>query len=502
MKPADAYRSSDDSHSSHPHQRRNTRWSHGMQTVVRQYIEAGSPEAEQRAQELLEALPAAICTTDLDGRITFYNQAAATLWGRQPDPGNDQWCGSWKLRWPDGRLMEHAECPIATAIREQRSVRGLEAVAERPDGSLVPFMAFATPLKDASGAMVGAVNMLVDLSDRHRVQHTEQLLSSIVESSDDAIISKDLNGVITTWNKGAQRIFGYTAEEMVGKPVALLIPAVRHDEEPEILARIRRGERIDHYETVRCRKDGTEIDISLTVSPIKNAAGQIVGASKIARDITERRRHQEQQRLLHREMNHRVKNSFAVAGALVTLSVPAARTPKELAKLVQVRLAALARAHELTQPDPEGQIGASAPTMLRDLIEAVLRPFTTSTSGAESERIVVEVPDLALRPAAVTALALIVSELGTNAAKHGALSVATGRVQVGARQENARLLLVWTEEGGPALAGPPDQEGFGSVLVQRMVKGQLGGEMSVDWKPAGLVVTLAVPLGQIAAAPA
>ncbi len=472
-----------------------------MQTVVRQYIEAGSPEAERRAQELLEALPVAIYTTDLDGRITFYNQAAAILWGRQSDLGNDQWCGSWKLRWPDGRPMEHAEYPMATAIREQRSVRGLEAVAERPDGSLVPFMAFATPLMDASGAMVGAVNMLVDLSERHRVQHTEQLLSSIVESSDDAIISKDLNGVIMTWNKGAQRIFGYTAEEMVGKPVMLLIPVARHDEEPEILARLRRGERIDHYETVRRRKDGTEIDISLTVSPIKDAAGQIIGASKIARDITERRRHQEQQRLLQREMDHRVKNSFAVAGALVTLSVTAARTPKELARIVQERLAALARAHEVTQAGPAGQAGAAAPAMLRDMIQAVLRPFMAPEPGSGPERVAVDVPDLALKPEAVTALAMVLSEFGTNAAKHGALSADTGQVRIDGRQEEGRLLLDWTETGGPPLTGPPDHEGFGSLLVRRMVGGQLGGEISIAWQPAGLTATLAVPLDRVAAAP-
>ena len=114
-------------------------------------------------------------------------------------------------------------------------------------------------------------------------------LASIVESSDDAIISKDLNGVVVTWNKGAERVFGYTVEEMVGKPIALLVPPERPNEEPEILARLRQGERIDHYETVRVRKDGRRIDISLTVSPIRDAEGRIVGASKIARDITDRK---------------------------------------------------------------------------------------------------------------------------------------------------------------------------------------------------------------------
>jgi len=114
-------------------------------------------------------------------------------------------------------------------------------------------------------------------------------LSAIIESADDAIISKTLEGIITSWNKGAERIFGYTAEEAIGKPVTILIPPDHEDEEPRILTRLRAGDRIEHYETVRVRKDGTLIDISLTVSPIKGPNGQIVGASKIARDITEQK---------------------------------------------------------------------------------------------------------------------------------------------------------------------------------------------------------------------
>src|SRR5205814_5933147 len=130
--------------------------------------------------------------------------------------------------------------------------------------------------------------------------------------------SKDLNGIITSWNRGAEQLFGYTAEETVGKPVTMLIPTERRDEEPTILRRIRGGERIDHYETIRRRKDGSLVEISLTVSPIKNAEGNIIGASKIARDITERRRAQEQQALLLGEMKHRVRNTLATVQAIAT----------------------------------------------------------------------------------------------------------------------------------------------------------------------------------------
>jgi PAS domain S-box-containing protein len=177
-------------------------------------------------------------------------------------------------------------------------------------------MAYPSPLFDASGALIGAVNTLVDITERYeaeqRIRESEARyrgIAAIVESSEDAVLTKDLNGLITSWNHGARRLFGYAAEEVIGKPVTILIPAERHNEEPTMLARIRRGERIDHYETVRQRKDGSTVDISLTVSPVRNPEGEIVGASKIARDITERRRAEQQQRLLLREMDHRVKNS-------------------------------------------------------------------------------------------------------------------------------------------------------------------------------------------------
>jgi PAS domain S-box-containing protein len=167
----------------------------------------------------------------------------------------------------------------------------------------------------------------VDVTDRKRIEdelrESEQRLrwvAAIVESSDDAIVSKNLDGVITSWNKGAARVFGYTAEEAIGEPITIVIPQDRQDEERAILTRIRRGERIDHFETVRQRKHGSLIVVSLTVSPVKNAEGKIVGASKIARDITEQKRIQEQLATLAREAEHRSKNLLANVQATVNLS--------------------------------------------------------------------------------------------------------------------------------------------------------------------------------------
>src|ERR1043166_4599400 len=157
--------------------------------------------------ELLQALPVAVYTTDAEGRITFYNDAAAALWGHHPELGSSQWCGSWRLYWPDGQPLPHDECPMAITLKEGREVRGVEAIAERPDGTRVRFRPYPTPLRDSSGRLVGAVNLLMDVTAQHDAHLESEWLAAIVVSSDDAIVSKTLDGTITSWNGGGARGF-------------------------------------------------------------------------------------------------------------------------------------------------------------------------------------------------------------------------------------------------------------------------------------------------------
>jgi PAS domain S-box-containing protein len=267
---------------------------------------AHSTEREQWCRGVLDALPAAIYTTDAAGRITYYNQAAADLAGRRPELGKDEWCVTWRLYWPDGTPMPHNQCPMAVALKENRPIRGAEAILERPDGTRVPFLPYPTPLHDPSGALVGAVNLLVDISEQQAADSSRAYLAAIVESSDDAIISKDLHGIVASWNRGAEAVFGYRAEEMIGRPIARLFPPDRLHEEPEILNRVRRGQRVDHFETKRQCKDGREIDVSVTISPVRDATGRVVGASKIARDITEKKRAEAALRDLKENLEQRV----------------------------------------------------------------------------------------------------------------------------------------------------------------------------------------------------
>jgi PAS domain S-box-containing protein len=129
-------------------------------------IDTALRASEPQFRQLLEALPAAVYTIDAEGRITFFNQAAVDLWGCRPELGKSEWCGSWRLYWPDGRPMRHDECPMAVALKEGRPIRGAEAAAERPDGTRVPFLAYPTPLRDRSGALTGAVNTLIDITEQ------------------------------------------------------------------------------------------------------------------------------------------------------------------------------------------------------------------------------------------------------------------------------------------------------------------------------------------------
>jgi len=241
-------------------------------------------------QNILAALALPAYTTDAQGRLTFFNEAAEQFWGRAPEIGKEKWCGSFRLFAIDGTPMPLEECPLALTLKTGKPHHGIEAILERPDGSRAVFVPYPSLLLDNKGRVAGAVNLLVDITDRKRFERSQGHLSAIVESSDDAILSKNLNGIIQSWNKGAERLFGYTAEEAVGKSVLMLIPEDRQDEEPDILARIRRGERVDHFETLRRRKDGSLIPISLTISPMRNIKGDVIGASKIARDISDRRR--------------------------------------------------------------------------------------------------------------------------------------------------------------------------------------------------------------------
>lgn len=651
-------------------------------------------EEEQRAhpRDLFEVLPAAIYTTDESGRITFYNKAAADLWGHEPELFSSEWCGSWRLRWPDGRPMRHDECPMAVALKENREIRGAEAIAERPDGVRIPFLAYPTPLRDASGKLVGAVNMLIDISERkqahklleERTRSLEALnrlsksistdldLERIVQTvtdcatemsgarygaffykvvdehgeryllytlsgapreafdklglprktalfeptfhgagavrSDDirtdprygknaphfgtpkghlpvvsylavpvisrsgevhgglffahdqhAVFTKESEDIVTgiaahaaiaidnaRLLKSAQRevevrkraeeelrnreqrlssIFtqataGFAETDATGRFVAvnerycaitgrsreellqLRMQDITHPDDlinnASLFERLVQSAEPFEIEKRYIRPDGSWVWVNNSVFGIRGPKGDAEGVMAVCIDIGDRKRAEEQQTLLMREMSHRVKNLFAITSSVVALSARTAKTTEDMASAVQDRLGALTRAHELTRPGLMGvRVNASQDTTFHALIGAIFSPYGQKGSKGR-ECVIIDGPDVRVAGGAVTSLALILHEFATNAAKYGALSSLTGYVKIDCSIENDELLLTWKEHGGPPVGGQPGHEGFGAFLTNRIITGQLGGRFSGEWKREGLIIHLAMPLDRLA----
>jgi two-component sensor histidine kinase len=314
---------------------------------------------EKRLHDLLSLLPAAVYTTDAAGRITFYNETAAALWGRRPTLNVDTCCGSARMYWPDGTPLPPDQCPMTVVLKEGRAVAGQEALIERPDGTRMQFMAFPSPLRDATGKVVGAVNMFVD--------------------------------------------------------------------------------------------------------------------------ITERKRSEAQVAILVREAEHRAKNMLATVQATVRLSQ--SDTPEGLKQAIEGRIQALANVHALFEQSRWTGAG------LHSLVTQELSPYCQDGET----RVRCDGPNVLLEPQMAQTIAVTLHELATNAAKYGALSAAKGHVQVRwSLAADGRIILRWTEIGGP-LVKPPRRQGFGTRVMEGMIRGQLKGEMHFDWHAEGLTCEVVLP---------
>jgi PAS domain S-box-containing protein len=260
-------------------------------------------DSRARLAAIVDSSDDAILSMTVEGMVTSWNRAAEQMFG-------------WRAAEALGRHItfivpddRHAEAAnVLARIRQGETVDHVDTVRMARDGRPLMVSVTTAPIKDDAGRIIGAATIARDISSRQQSEIDRSRLAAIVASSDDAIISKDLTGVITSWNPGAERIFGWTAAEAVGRHIRLIIPKERFPEQAEVLARIRRGDRVDHFETLRVTKDGRLLTISLTVSPIRDSGGRIIGASKIGRDITERRRlDEEREQLLAREQRARAE---------------------------------------------------------------------------------------------------------------------------------------------------------------------------------------------------
>lgn len=318
----------------------------------------------------------------------------------------------------------------------------------------------------------------------------QQHLAAIVEGSNDAIITKDLDSIVLSWNRGAESLFGYTAKEAIGKSITIIFPDDKMSEEADFIARLRRGERIAHFETIRRRKDGSLVPISLTVSPVRDANGRVIGASKIARDITLQHQLAEQQRLLLSEMRHRVSNAYAIAGALISLAARQAESAEQLSSEMRCRLNAIASLNSIAVNGTCGNKPEGMP--LSDLVCTILKPFSKGVS------VRLALPDIRVCSDAITPLTLVLFELATNSLKYGGLSPEGGGMKLNASITEERLIFRWKEAGiSAAGSGDIEREGFGTSLCQQTVSATLGGSFSRVFAADGLTATLDLDLNSV-----
>jgi PAS domain S-box-containing protein len=267
------------------------------------------PDTGAQDDDWLRALLAAIVDSSddvivsktLDGVITSWNRAAERVFGYSAAEAIGQHIF---LIIPDDRHAEEED--VLSRLRRGEKIDHFETVRRARDGRLFPVSLTVSPIKDSTGRVIGASKVARDITESQQNDRLRARLAAIVNSSDDAIISKTLEGVITSWNRAAERLFGYSAGEAIGQNILLIIPPDRHREEDDVLSRLRRGEKIDHFETVRRTKDGRLIPISLTVSPMRDSQGTLIGASKVARDISERVLAHDALRRAHEQLEERV----------------------------------------------------------------------------------------------------------------------------------------------------------------------------------------------------
>lgn len=380
----------------------------------------------------LASIGDAVVSTDAEGRVTFLNGVAESLTG---------WTETEAVRRPLPEIFhiinemtrQPAENPALQALREGKIV-GLanHTVLISRDGAERRIDDSAAPMRNVNGETVGAVLVFRDITEHMRAEVTGARLAAIVDSSDDAIVSKDLDGIILSWNIGAERLFGYAPEEAIGRSITLIIPPERQDEEHEVLTRIRRGERVEHFETVRVSKHGRQIDISLTVSPIRDGEGLVVGASKIARDITDRKRAEEAIRSADRRKDefiamlaHELRNPLApllnglqvmrlAAGDANTVAQVRSMMERQLGHMVRLidDLLDIARINQNKMELRRSRV------LLADVVSSAVETARPLIDAAGHKLTILLPPEPVYLDADLTRLAQVISNLLTNSAKY------------------------------------------------------------------------------------
>ncbi|ALM84581.1 hypothetical protein ASB57_17780 [Bordetella sp. N] len=381
----------------------------------------------------------------------------------------------------DGLSRDAAQV-LRTLVPLQRQV-GL-ATGERS------FQMEIRPYRGANNVIGGVVITFVDITDRNRAEKARASLAAIIDSSEDAIIGHDLNGVVVSWNASAVKLFGYAEEEAVGHQLASMLRIENDEQEREILAKVRAGERVQHYETTYLRKDSSGLYVSQSVSPVRGSSGEIIGAARIVRDITTHQQGERERSLLLREFDQHVKNLLTTISSIISQTLKSGGTPTDFAGAIEGRIQALARAHDFLTED--GKVGARLDTILA----AELALYESA-----ADRITFAGPSAILAPKASLAVAMAIHELATNAAKHGALSAPEGLLSVTWRfsQDTDRhyLHIDWQEHGGPAVEQAP-RRGVGTALIEQVLAREYDVKVERIFAPEGVRCVIELPCNDVA----
>jgi PAS domain S-box-containing protein len=458
-------------------------------------------DAMLRASDgILDLLPIATFICDAKGTILQYNRHAVAIWGRAPERGqsHDEFRESARFFEVDGAPV--ARSIVAEVLATGNPVRDVERIVERADGTRLIVSVNVDPLRDAKGNLVGAVNCFLDITERKRMDSAlersrmlaleqEQRFAATYEHVAIGISEIAPDGRFLRVNEAICAITGFSREHLLANKL------FRHthpdDADPDRGAfRKQVAGELDFYSVEKrfIRRDGRVIWLSVRSSPVRDADERLLYLVRVVQDITERKAAEQRQKLLMDELNHRVKNTLATVQSLAAQTARAAATPMVFRERFEGRLIALSKAHDqLTMHHWES-------ADLRDLLSGSLAPY----AGAAPHRVVLRGEDVVLRPRAVLTLAMAIHELTTNAAKYGALSVPSGRIEIQWRPVRAdggrlQLRIDWAERGGPSVS-EPEQRGFGSKLIEGSIAAELGGEARLGFEPHGLHCEIVIPM--------
>ena len=435
--------------------------------------------AKREAEALMAALVAfsrdAIISCTRDGIIQTWNDGAQRLLGWAP---NDVLGRSVLFCVADSDKPRVSE--ILARAAEGTHAQQEAHTLDREGRALETSLGFA-PVHDRKGEVVALSIIVRDLRRRRRSEANDAMLASVVQQSRDSIFSVTRDGLISTWNPASEQLYGYAQEEAIGRPLGMIVPESRRDESRSMFATVMSGEMV-LFETLRQRRDGSLVDVSISGAPLRDSNGTIVGISSIHRDITSQRQHEKQMRLVMRELAHRSKNLLAIIISMAAQTARTATSVSDFTARFTQRLQGIAHSHDLLIQ----QNWRGAP--IRELVRSHLEPFLEG----DRNRIHLNGPDVIVDPKAAQNLGLALHELATNASKYGALSVPSGSVSISWTKTDGQFRIEWREQGGPSVR-QPNQRGFGQAVLERLASQALEGTAHLDFDQDGVHWVMDIP---------